>query len=89
VYCAGDTDFIPEMHAFKADIVFLPVGGTYTMGAKEAAKVVLGMKPTYAIPYHWGSIVGSLDDAETFKELIDAAGQTTVHIMSPSQTIEL
>jgi len=38
IYYAGDTDFIPEMKAIKADIWILPVGGTYTMTAKEAAE---------------------------------------------------
>lgn len=89
VYVAGDTDFIPEMRRFRADIVFLPVGGTYTMGAKDAAQIVLGMKPEHAIPYHWGSVVGSIDDARDFKEYVDTAGVTVVHIMSPSQTIEV
>jgi L-ascorbate metabolism protein UlaG (beta-lactamase superfamily) len=89
VYVAGDTDFIPEMRKFRADIVFLPVGGTFTMGAKDAAQIVLGMKPEHAIPYHWGSIVGSIDDARDFKELVDTAGHTVVHIMSPSQMIEV
>jgi L-ascorbate metabolism protein UlaG (beta-lactamase superfamily) len=89
VYVAGDTDFIPEMRKIRADIVVLPVGGTFTMSAKEAAEVVLGMKPKHAIPYHWGSIVGHLDDAENFKDIVDSAGLTTVHIMHPDQTVQL
>ena len=89
VYIAGDTDFIPEMRKINADIVLLPVGGMYTMNAREAAEVVLGMKPKVAIPYHWGSAVGSLDDAELFKDIVDSAGITTVHIMHPDQTLQL
>ena len=87
VYIAGDTDFIPEMRKIRADIVFLPVGGTYTMGAKEAAEIVLGMKPKVAVPIHWGSVVGTRDDAELFKEIIDNAGVTTVAI--PRQNEEV
>lgn len=69
VYHAGDTDLIPEMKNLgRIDIAFLPVGGTYTMNAKEAAQAANTISPSVAIPMHWGSIVGSERDAETFKK---------------------
>jgi len=68
-YHAGDTDRIPEMRGVKADVVFLPVGGTYTMDAAQAAEAVKDLNPSLAIPIHWGSIVGSETDAEKFKNL--------------------
>ena len=37
IYHAGDTDFIPEMETLKVDVALLPIGGTYTMDAEEAA----------------------------------------------------
>ncbi|MCM8784450.1 MAG: MBL fold metallo-hydrolase [Candidatus Omnitrophica bacterium] len=69
IYHAGDTDFIPEMKELKADIALVPVGGTYTMNAKEASAAVNLFNPQIAIPMHWGSIVGSRVDAEEFKKL--------------------
>ena len=69
IYHAGDTDFIPEMEQIKANIVLLPVGGTYTMNAKEAAEAANKIKPDAAIPMHWGSLVGSRRDAEDFRKL--------------------
>ena len=68
-YHAGDTDHIPEMKEVKADVAFLPVGGTYTMTAEEAARAVEDINPKTAVPIHWGSIVGSRRDADTFKSL--------------------
>jgi L-ascorbate metabolism protein UlaG (beta-lactamase superfamily) len=68
VYYPGDTDAIPEMDAIRADIVLIPVGGTYTMTAVEAADAVNRMKPVVAVPIHYGDIVGSLADAKKFKE---------------------
>lgn len=68
VYYPGDTDAIPEMDAIRADIVLMPVGGTYTMTAAEAADAVNRMKPVVAVPIHWGDIVGSEADAKKFKE---------------------
>lgn len=71
IYYAGDTDAIPEMEGIQADVVIVPVGGTYTMTAAEAARAVNRIKPEAAIPIHWGDIVGSAADARTFQELCE------------------
>lgn len=70
LYITGDTDIIPEMQGIKnIDIMTIPVSGTYVMTAEEAAKVVEIIKPKVAIPCHYGSVVGSIEDAKRFKEL--------------------
>lgn len=69
IYHAGDTDVIPEMDDIEADIALLPVGGTYTMTADEAAEAANRIRPQIAIPMHWGTIVGSEKDAERFSSL--------------------
>lgn len=71
IYYGGDTDVIPEMKAIKADIWILPVGGTYTMTAKEAAEAVNMHRPEVAIPIHCGDFVGTFEDAATFKQLCE------------------
>jgi len=71
IYHAGDTDVIPEMDDIQADIALLPVGGTYTMTADEAAQAANRIKPKVAIPMHHSAIVGSIKDAERFKELCE------------------
>ena len=71
IYYCGDTDFIPEMKEIKADIMIVPVGGTYTMTAEEAAEAVNLIKPGISIPVHYGDIVGSIKDAEKFKALCE------------------
>ena len=68
IYLAGDTDYIPEMKNIKADIALLPVSGTYVMTADEAAQAALDIKPKVAIPMHYGSIVGTKEDALKFAE---------------------
>lgn len=69
-YIAGDTDITEENKHVKCDVAFIPVGGTYTMNAKEAAKLVNEIKPKVAVPVHYGSIVGTKKDALDFKELL-------------------
>ena len=71
IYHAGDTDKIPEMEVIAADIILLPVGGTYTMDAKEAAETADMINPETAIPMHYGTLVGDKSDAENFSRLCE------------------
>ena len=68
-YHAGDTDRIPEMRSIAADVAFLPVGGTYTMNAQEAALAASDMAIQTAVPIHWGAVVGGRSDADQFAAL--------------------
>jgi L-ascorbate metabolism protein UlaG (beta-lactamase superfamily) len=68
IYHAGDTDLIPEMEKLAVDVALLPVGGEYTMNAEEAAAAANKIKPKIAVPMHYGSIIGSKEDAEEFSK---------------------
>ncbi len=70
-YVAGDTDAIGELSSVNCDIALVPIGGTYTMNAKEAAKLINKIRPQVVIPTHYGSVVGQKEDAETFKRNVD------------------
>jgi len=84
IYVAGDTDVIEEMKTLgHVDVAFLPAGGTYTMSAQQAAEATKYINPTLAIPYHWGDIVGTIRNAETFAEL----AACNVKIMSVGEII--
>lgn len=69
IYHAGDTDAIPEMMGLRADVALLPVSGTYVMTSEEAAEAARMINPKLAIPMHYGTMVGSDQDAERFKQL--------------------
>ncbi|MDP1728777.1 MAG: MBL fold metallo-hydrolase [archaeon] len=67
VYHAGDTDFISEMKSLSTaniDIALLPIGGTYTMNAGEAAKAASIITPKLAIPMHFGVVEKTGDKSE-------------------------
>jgi len=86
LYYAGDTDLTTEMKALKGiDVAMLPVGGTYTMDAAAAAEAIKYIKPKVAIPYHWGDIVGSHSDAETFAK----TAECNVKVLTPGQTLNI
>jgi L-ascorbate metabolism protein UlaG (beta-lactamase superfamily) len=69
-YIAGDTDITEENSKVKCNVAFVPVGGTYTMNFEEAAELVNKIMPKVAVPIHYGSIVGTNQDAEDFINLL-------------------
>lgn len=67
IYYSGDCDLMLEMGKLDdIDVALLPVGGTYTMNAKEAAQACTAIGCEKAIPCHWGNVVGTMKDAQNF-----------------------
>ena len=67
-YIAGDTDVIMDnLSVLKnIDVAFIPIGGTYTMDALEAAGYVNNIKPKEVVPIHYGMVVGDEKDLKQF-----------------------
>lgn len=67
-YIAGDTDVIMDnLSVLKnIDVAFIPIGGTYTMDALEAADFVNKIKPKLVVPIHYGMVVGDEKDLKQF-----------------------
>lgn len=66
----GDCNFMEEFKQINnIDLLFIPIGGTYTMNYKEAFEAVKIIKPKLVIPTHFGKIVGTKEDANHFIEL--------------------
>ena len=78
IYVAGDTDALKELAEIRCDTALVPIGGTYTMTAKEAAELINLMGPKRAIPTHYGSIVGSSNDADVFKSFVNERTQVEI-----------
>ena len=85
VYVCGDTDNTPEARAVKADIVCVPVGGTYTTTAVEAAQLVAALNPLpqVAIPEHYGTVVGSAEDGAAFRDALASLVGDAVQVQLP------
>lgn len=71
IYFAGDTDNIPEIRNIKCDIACVPIGGIYTMDVVEAADLIKNIKPSITIPMHYKTIVGTVEDAYKFKNMLE------------------
>lgn len=70
IYIAGDTDITPEAEMVRCDVALLPIGGTYTMNAHEAATLAVILRPQLVIPTHYGSVAGEPGDEEVFRQAV-------------------
>ena len=75
IFVAGDTDITEEAKNVICHIAMVPICGTYTMYAKEAAELINGMKPDVVIPTHYGTLVGKPEDANVFESLVHSTIQ--------------
>jgi len=87
IYHAGDTDNISEMEKLTGYgkqgnefVALLPVGGNYTMNAEEAASAASVIKPTLAIPMHYGAVAGTEKDADDFVKFCSELGVKAVKL---------
>ena len=71
IYISGDTDVTAENQQVKCRIALVAIGGHFTMNAQQAAGLVNTIKPEFAIPTHYGSIVGKPEDADVFSKNVD------------------
>ena len=72
IYISGDTDNTKQAQQVKCDVALVPIGGTFTMDAHQAAELINRIHPCLAIPTHYGSIVGRPEDAEIFRQLVNS-----------------
>lgn len=85
IYHAGDTDFIAEMMDLgDIDVALLPVGGTYTMNAEEAARAAVAIQPRLmAIPMHPRD-----SDIAAFQAALAGSG-VTVRTLAPGESVTI
>lgn len=73
LYHAGDTALFGDMGQLadeQLDIALLPIGGTFTMDIRAAAKAVERIRPKAVVPMHYGSFPSIVADAEEFRHLV-------------------
>ncbi len=70
-YVSGDTDQNADNESVRCDVALVPIGGTYTCDARQAAAFVNALRPAAVVPTHYGSIVGTYDDFDAFAAAVD------------------
>ncbi|HWR45047.1 metal-dependent hydrolase [Sporomusa sp.] len=92
LYFAGDTALFGDMALLgrleKIDYALLPIGDNYTMGPDDAVEAVKLLNPRTVIPMHYNTWPLIAQSPEAFKAKVEEQ-HIPVHIMAPSQSIEL
>ena len=70
-YITGDTDLTSYQKEVKCDVLFVPIGGSYTMNYVDASMLTNLIKPKLVIPTHYLYNVGDMDTAKNFKSRIN------------------
>ena len=89
VYYSGDTKYIAEMEGLCPDVLLIPIGGTYSVSAQEAASWLVRIKPKIVIPIHWGRNEGTLDDAYRFIREAPVLYQNRIRILQEGESINV
>ncbi|MBE9390670.1 metal-dependent hydrolase [Fervidicoccus fontis] len=92
-YHAGDTGVFTDMsiisELYSPDLAFLPIGGHFTMGIKEAVKAVQLIKPKMVVPMHYNTFEEIKADPLAFKSLVESLTKTKVIVVNPGEKIIL
>jgi len=82
----GDLGHMPEDAFFDAlggvDVLFLPVGGVFTIDAGKALEIIQRIKPKVAVPMHFriGGLSLSIKPIEPFRTAATEAGLETFSV---------
>jgi L-ascorbate metabolism protein UlaG (beta-lactamase superfamily) len=88
VYHAGDTGLFGDMRLigelYRPDVALLPIGGYYTMGAREAAEAVKMLGSKVVVPMHYKTFdVLAKSAVEFVKYVKKKAPKTKVVVLKP------
>lgn len=91
IYHAGDTGLFSDMRMigqlYKPDIACIPIGGYYTMGAREAAEAVRLLIPKIVFPMHYLTFPVLAQSADDFVNAIKDKGLgTQVVVLKPGES---
>jgi L-ascorbate metabolism protein UlaG (beta-lactamase superfamily) len=93
VYHAGDTALFGDMRLFgelySLDVAMVPIGGYYTMSAKEAVEAVKMLKPKAVIPMHYRTFPVLAQSSDEFvKRVKEKTPEVKVAVLNPGESYQ-
>lgn len=91
IYASGDTALFLDMQLIgeqHPDIALLPIGDHFTMGPDDALRAVTLLRPGTVVPSHYNTFPPIKQDAEKFKQRVEAETASRVVVMQPGETHE-
>jgi L-ascorbate metabolism protein UlaG (beta-lactamase superfamily) len=91
IYHAGDTDVFGDMRLIRElhrpDVAFLPIGGHYTMGPREAALAVELLGVATVVPIHYGTFPILAGTPDQLRTELAARGLGSVQVVAPQRGV--
>lgn len=89
----GDTGYLFEFgyigQKHSIDMLFLPIGGRFTMDTSDALQVIDDVSPSTVVPCHFNTFPEIKVDINEFKEGVAKEGVSAVKIMKSGDTFEI
>jgi len=94
IYHAGDTGIFASMETwgrlYTIDLALLPIGGHFTMDARQAAMAAAMLGAKAVTPMHWGTFPILTANTQAFAaELARYAPAATLQAMEPGTPVEI
>ena len=92
IYFAGDTCLFLDMQLVGEeglDVAVLPIGDTFTMGPKDAARAAGFLKAPKVIPCHYDTFPPIAQDTGAFDELLAQSSDATLVVPIRNEPVEL
>jgi L-ascorbate metabolism protein UlaG (beta-lactamase superfamily) len=94
IYHAGDTGIFATMELYgklySIDLALLPVGGVFTMDARQAAVACKLLRCKQVLPMHWGTFPVLEKNTRAFALALEDLGvETSLTRCEPGQTVKL
>ncbi|MDX1741695.1 MAG: metal-dependent hydrolase [Rhodothermales bacterium] len=92
VYALGDTCPFAEMQwigdEHDVDVALIPIGDCFTMGPQESLRAIRLIRPSIAVPVHYGTFPLIEVDTNKWAESVGHAGYIA-RVLSPGETLDV
>lgn len=94
IYHMGDTGLHINMSTwgelFDIDVVLIPIGDHFTMGARQAAHALKWLRPKHALPMHYKTFPLLAQSADEFRRCAqETAPDVSIHALEPGEVFHL
>ena len=87
IYHAGDTGISANMQIwgelYSIDLALLPIGGVFTMDARQAALAAKLLQAKRAIPMHWGTFPALSQNPDSFIKELNTVAPNCRYVAMP------
>ncbi len=91
IYNTGDTGVFSDMaliaELYDPDILMLPIGDFYTMGARQAAKAVELVEPRWIVPQHYATFPALTGTFADFRQALDPSFRDRLLELVPGEAV--